>query len=61
MDECRHFIDDDDSSYWEEDGVILKRWPRRMVEPEPSLDTGYDICFCDGCYFGTGPCFYGRE
>ncbi len=56
MDECKHFVDNDGSAYWEEDGVITKRWPKRMTAHEPSPSTGYDACFCDGCYFGSGPC-----
>ena len=58
MDDCRHFVDED-GAYWEEDGIILQWWPKPMTT-DRDRGTGYDECFCDGCYFGTGPCFYGR-
>ena len=53
MDDCRYFVDQD-GSYWEEDGIILQRWPKPMVT-DRDQGTGYDECFCDGCYFGS-PC-----
>ncbi len=52
--ECRHFIDDDGTTYLEEQDIIVKRWPKVMVV-ERIRGTGYDECFCDGCYFGK-PC-----
>ena len=38
-----HFVDDDGSTYMEEDGIILHRWPVRMSEDR----------YCDYCpHFG---------
>ena len=34
--ECRHFIDDDGTTYLEEQDIITKRWPKRMV-PEDEV------------------------
>jgi hypothetical protein len=31
-DERGHFIDDDGSTYWEEGGIIIKRWPYKPTE-----------------------------
>ena len=43
QEEYGHFIDDDGSQYWEDAGIVVKRWPRRMVESETTPE-----CFCDG-------------
>ncbi len=32
--ECRHFIDDDGTTYIEEQDIIVKRWPKRMVDED---------------------------
>jgi hypothetical protein len=55
--DCRHFIDCDDSTYMEERGIILKRWPRKVMDHTPEYE---GECYCDGCYFGNGPCFHRR-
>ena len=55
---CRHFIEDDGSSTWEDEGVVTRRWPRECHKVRvacqcglafEATDTG-DPIMCPYCY-----------
>ena len=50
--ECRHFIDDDGSTYMEEQDIITKRWPIRAghcVTCHGELDKPMNPDTCSKC------------